>query len=281
MEPPFRTAGVVGWPVQQSRSPMLHGHWLARYGIPGAYVPLAVMPGRLPDALRGLPALGFAGCNVTVPHKQEAARLVDRLDAAAQRMAAVNLVVVEPDGSLVGRNTDGYGFREALRDADPALRLDRLPAAVIGAGGGARAVVGTLLDEGAPEIRLCNRNAARAEALAALFADARIRVVTWPEREEALAGCGLLVNTTKAGMIGEPPLALGLQHLPSTATVCDIVYNPLTPPLLAAARARGNTAVNGLGMLLHQARPAFQAWFGVLPDITPALRAAIEATLAA
>ena len=279
MSPPFRLAGVIGWPVFQSRSPLVHGAWLAQHGIAGAYLPLAVAPGGLPDALRGLRALGFAGANVTVPHKQEAARLVDRLDEAARRMDAVNLVVVEADGTLSGRNTDGYGFREALREAQPGLRLDGAPVCVIGAGGGARAVVGTLLDEGAPEIRVCNRNFARARELAALFGEPRVRVVEWHARHEALAGCGLLVNTTKAGMIGEPALNLDLRALPLDAVVCDIVYNPLEPPLLAAARARGNPAVNGLGMLLHQARPAFQAWFGVLPDVTPGLRTAVEATL--
>lgn len=230
MSAPFRLAGVIGWPVFQSRSPLVHGAWLAQHGIAGAYLPLAVAPGGLPDALRGLRALGFAGANVTVPHKQEAARLVDRLDDAARRMDAVNVVVVEPDGTLSGRNTDGYGFREALREAQPDLRLDRAPACVVGAGGGARAVVGTLLDAAAPEIRVCNRNPARARELAALFADARVRVVEWPARHAALAGCGLLVNTTKAGMIGEPPLDLDLRALPLAALVCDIVYNPLEPP---------------------------------------------------
>lgn len=275
---PFRVAGLIGWPVAQSRSPMLHGHWLAEHGIAGAYVPLPVAPGRLADALRGLVALGFAGANVTLPHKEEAARLVDRLDPVGRRMGAINLIVVEPDGTLSGTNKDGYGFVESLREGHPGWRGDTGPAVVLGAGGGARSVVVSLLDEGAPCVRLLNRTRARAEQLKAEFGGS-IQVLDWEDRNAALSGAALLVNTTNQGMTGQPPLDIVLDALPATAVVCDIVYNPLVPPLLAAARARGNPIVGGLGMLLHQARPAFQAWFGVLPAITPALRARIEATI--
>jgi shikimate dehydrogenase len=274
----FRVAGLIGWPVFQSRSPMLHEYWLRKYGIPGAYVPMPVQPGRLEAAVRGLAALGFAGCNVTLPHKQAAARLVDRIDPVAARMGAVNLIVVEQDLSLSGFNKDGYGFLESLRDGNPEWRGDAGPAVVLGAGGGSRSVVASLLDAGAPEIRLINRTRARAEAFAAEFGGP-IRVLDWTEREAALAGAALLVNTTSLGMTSHPPLDLRLDDLPRTALVCDIVYNPLMPPLLAAARARGNAVVGGLGMLLHQARPAFHAWFGVDPEITPELRASIEATI--
>ncbi|OJY65062.1 MAG: shikimate dehydrogenase [Rhodospirillales bacterium 70-18] len=274
----FRAAGLIGWPVFQSRSPKLHGYWLEKYAIPGAYVPMPVAPGRLEDALRGLVALGFAGCNVTLPHKEAAAKLVDRVDPAGRRMGAINLIVVEPDGSLSGYNKDGYGFIENLRDGKPGWRGDAGPAVVLGAGGGARSVVVSLLDEGAPEIRLLNRTRARAEQLAAEFGGP-VTVLDWERRHAALAGAALLVNTTNQGMVGQPPLDLALDALPTAALVCDIVYNPLETPLLAAARGRGNAVVNGLGMLLHQARPAFQAWFGVLPEITPELRAAIEATI--
>lgn len=276
--PPFRAAGVMGWPVAQSRSPKLHGYWLAKYGIPGAYIPLPVQPGRLEAALRGLVALGFAGCNVTIPHKEEAARIVDRLDPVGQRMGAINLIVVEPDGSLSGYNKDGYGFIENLRDGKPDWRGDAGPAVVLGAGGGARSVVVSLLDEGAPVVRLLNRTRARAEQLRAEFG-AKVEVLDWADRREALAGAALLVNTTNQGMTGQAPLDISLAALPTAALVCDIVYNPLTTPLLAAATARGNPLVGGLGMLLHQARPAFQAWFGVLPEITADLRASIEATI--
>lgn len=275
---PFRTAGLIGWPVAQSRSPMLHTYWLSKYAIPGAYLPLPVAPGRVEAALRGLVALGFSGCNVTIPHKQEAMRLVDRVDPAGRRMGAINLVVVEADGSLSGYNKDGYGFIENLRDAELGWRGGAGPAVVLGAGGGARSVVASLLDEGAPEIRLTNRTRARAEAIAAEFGGP-VRVLDWAERHAGLAGAALLVNTTNQGMVGLPALDLALDALPSAALVCDIVYNPLDTPLLLAARRRGNKVVNGLGMLLHQARPAFEAWFGVAPEITTELRATVEATI--
>ncbi|CAH2599741.1 Shikimate dehydrogenase (NADP(+)) [Rhodovastum atsumiense] len=275
---PFRAAGLIGWPVHQSRSPMLHQWWLRQYGIAGTYIPMPVRPGEVETALRGLAALGFAGCNVTLPHKEAAARAVDRVDAVGRRMGAINLVVVEADGSLSGYNKDGYGFLESLREAKADWRAESGPAVVLGAGGGARSVVVSLLDSGAPEVRLLNRTRARAEELAAAFGGA-VHVVDWDEREAALAGAALLVNTTKLGMIGEAPLDLRLDELPQSALVCDIVYNPLQTPLLAAARARGNPAVGGLGMLLHQARPAFEVWFGVAPEISPELRAAVEATI--
>ncbi len=274
-----RVAGLVGWPVAHSRSPMLHGYWLEKYRIPGAYVPMPVRPGQLAAALRGLSALGFAGCNVTVPHKEEAARLVDRLDPVGARMGAINLIVVEEDGSLSGANKDGFGFVAGLRDAAPDWRGGAGPALVLGAGGGARSVVVSLLDEGVPEVRVANRTRARARDLAAFVGDARVRVVDWADRRAALAGAALVVNTTTQGMVGEAALDLDLSALARAAVVIDIVYNPLETPLLAAARARGNAAVNGLGMLLNQARPAFEAWWGVLPEITPELRAAVEATV--
>jgi shikimate dehydrogenase len=225
-----------------------------------------------------LSALGFAGCNVTIPHKEEAFRLVDRTDALARRVGAVNLIVVQPDGSLSGSNTDGYGFIHNLRDVRPEWRGDAGPAVVLGAGGSARSVVAALLDEGAAEIRLVNSARGRTERLAAGFG-AAVRVLDWAARESALAGAALLVNTTSLGTVGQPALELRLDDLPRSALVCDSVYNPLETPLLAAARTRGNPTVNGLGMLLHQARPAFEAWFGVAPEITPELRAAVEAAI--
>ena len=274
----FKAAGLIGWPVFQSRSPALHRYWLDRHGIPGAYLPMPVQPGQLEAALRGLRALGFAGCNVTVPHKEEAARLVDRLDPVAQRMGAVNLVAVAADGSLSGFNTDGYGFIQNLRDGLAGWHGGAGPAMVLGAGGGARSAVASLLDEGAPEVRVANRTRARADALAAAFGP-RVHALDWADRHMALAGCALLVNTTTQGMVGQPALGLDLTALPPQALVCDIVYNPLDTPLLAEARARGNPVVNGLGMLLHQARPAFEAWWGVLPEVTLELRAVVEATI--
>ncbi len=274
----FGLAGVMGWPVAHSRSPKLHGHWLAEYGIPGAYVLLPVQPDRLEAAVRGLPALGFAGCNVTVPHKEAVMRLIDHVDPAARRIGAVNCLIVGADGSIAGRNNDGYGYLHSLLEAKPDWRADTGPAVVLGAGGGARAVVAALVDQGAPEVRLINRSPGRAEQLAADIGGP-IRALPWAERETALDGAALLVNTTTQGMVGQTPLEIRLDALPRTALVSDIVYIPLETPFLAAARARGNPTVNGLGMLLHQARPAFEAWFGVLPTVTPALRAAIEATI--
>lgn len=273
-----RIAGVMGWPVKHSRSPRLHGFWLRSHGIDGAYVPLAVRPDKLAVALRALPALGFAGVNLTVPHKEAGAALVDRVDEVAKRIGAVNTVVVEADGTLHGSNTDAYGFLASLRAAAPAWRPSAGPAVVLGAGGAARAVVVALLDAGVPELRVVNRTRARAEALAGSFGG-RISTCEWGGWRDALADAAVLVNTTSLGMTGQPPLAIDLQALPPRAVVNDIVYVPLETPLLAAARRRGNIAVDGLGMLLHQARPGFRAWFGTDPAVTPELRAYVGADL--
>ena len=274
---PFVLAGVMGWPVAHTRSPAIHNHWIARYGLKGAYVQLPVQPDRLEAAIRGLPALGFAGCNVTVPHKVSAMRLMDELHPAARRVAAINTIVVQPDGRLLGMNNDGAGYIQSLRDADPAWRGDAGPALVLGAGGAARAIVVALLDEGVPVLRITNRTLERAQALAEAFGD-RVKVVPWAERNEAMTGVSLLVNTTTQGMHGQAPLDVTLEVLPAAAMVSDAIYIPMETPLLAQARLRGHRTVNGLGMLLNQARPAFQSWFGVLPEITPELRAAIQAT---
>lgn len=276
-----RVAGVMGWPVGHSRSPRLHGHWLAQYGVDGAYVPMAVPPDRIGEALRALSALGFAGCNVTLPHKEAAFAAMDELDDTARRMGAVNTVVVLPDGRLRGANTDGFGFMENLRHGAPDWRADAGPAVVIGAGGAARAIIVALLDAGAPEVRLTNRTAPRAAALrdelASVGLAERVTVADWVSRETLTAEANLLVNTTTQGMTGQPALELELDGLPPSALVTDAVYTPLETPLLAAARTRGNRVVDGLGMLLHQARPGFKAWFGVEPEVTAELRAAVLA----
>lgn len=273
----FVLAGVMGWPVAHTRSPVIHNHWIATHGLKGAYVQLPVQPGRLEAAIRGLPALAFAGCNITVPHKVNAMQLMDALHPQAARIAAINTVVVQPDGRLLGVNNDGIGYIQSLRDANPAWRGDAGPALVLGAGGAARAIVVALLDEGVPELRITNRTLEKAQALKDAFGD-RVTVVPWAERNAAMAGVSLLVNTTTQGMHGQPALDVQLNDLPATAMVSDAIYIPLETPLLAAARQRGHQTVNGLGMLLNQARPAFQAWFGVLPEITPELRAAVQAT---
>lgn len=269
-----RVAGVMGWPVGHSRSPRLHGHWLAEHGIDGAYVPLPVPPERLGDAVRGLSALGLRGCNVTVPHKEAVIPLLDRIDATARATGAVNTIVVEADGTLSGSNSDVFGFWENLRDGVPDRHPPGTVAVVVGAGGAARAVAWALREAGVGEVRVVNRTDDRARRLAADIGGS-VRAVAWAEREAALDGAGLLVNTTTQGMEGQPPLDLRLDALPRTAVVNDIVYVPLTTPLLAEAGRRGNPVVDGLGMLLHQARPGFAAWFGAEPAVTPALRRAV------
>lgn len=275
-----KLAGVMGWPVAHSLSPALHGHWLDSLGIDGAYLPLAVAPENFAQVLAALPKMGFRGVNVTVPHKEAALAAVDETDALARRIGAVNTVVVCDDGKLTGTNTDGFGFLENLNAGAPEWDAGAGPAVVLGAGGAARAVAVALIDAGAPEIVLVNRTRERAEKIAADLGGP-LKVHDWDDRAAVLKDTNLLVNTTTLGMTGKAPLDLSLDTLPGTALVNDIVYAPLETDLLAAARARGNPAVDGLGMLLHQARPGFEAWFGAAPEVTPDLRARILDTLAA
>jgi len=267
----------MGWPVAHSLSPRLHGYWLGRYGIDGAYVPLAVDPAAFDAAVRGLAPLGFRGANVTVPHKEAAFAAMDSLSETAKRLRAVNTIVVA-DGRLHGDNTDGFGFLENLSAGAPGLDIRGRAVTVLGAGGAARAVVAALTDAGAEKVRIVNRTAARTDALAADLGGP-IAAFGWRDTAAALGGAALVVNTTSLGMAGQPPLELDLDHLPADAVVTDIVYSPLETPLLAAARARGNAVVDGLGMLLHQARPGFEAWFGRAPEVTPELRAHVLAEI--
>jgi shikimate dehydrogenase len=266
-----RVAGVFGWPVGHSKSPRLHGYWLDHYKIDGVYIPLPVEPENFIDALRALPRLGFAGANVTLPHKEAALAAVDRADPGARRIGAVNTIVVADDGSLDGSNTDGFGFLENLRQDAPGFEAASGPAVVLGAGGAARALIAALIDAGAPEIRVVNRTPERAEKLIEALGGP-CKMVPWDTRGAALDGAALLVNATRLGMTGQGPLDLSLDRLPPTALVNDIVYAPLETALLKAAKARGNKTVDGIGMLLHQARPGFRAWFGVDPAVTQALR---------
>ncbi len=274
----FLLAGVMGYPVMHSRSPMLHNYWFRTHGLAGAYAPLEIAPDGLERALRALPSLKFSGCNLTIPHKEAAFRIVDAVDDTARKIGAISCVVVRPDGSLFGSNYDWYGFAESLLEACPDWRADAGPAVVAGAGGAARAVVHALVARGAREVRLVNRTRARANAVAAAIGGP-VEVLAWEERHAALAGAALLVNTTSQGMVGNPALNLSLDALPPNAIVYDVVYIPGETPLLSAARARGHRVVNGLGMLLHQARPAWRDWFGVETQVTPDMRAMIEATI--
>ncbi len=277
-----KLAGVAGWPIGHSRSPRLHGFWLQKYGIDGAYVPLAIAPDDFETALMGLAAAGFRGINVTLPHKQRALELCDRVDATAARIGAVNTIVMTADG-LVGSNSDAFGFLENLRQGAPTWEAKNGSVVVLGAGGAARAVVVALLDAGVADVRLVNRTVERAEALVAdmqavaeIQADAgqraSLQAFPWDNHADALSDAGLLVNTTSLGMQGQAPLELELDALPVGAIVNDIVYTPLETPLLATAKGRGNPCVDGLGMLLHQARPGFEAWFGKLPEVDQELR---------
>lgn len=271
----FKRAGVMGWPVDHSLSPRVHGYWLRELGIAGEYVRIPVAPEAFTDKLRALKIDGFAGCNVTVPHKEAALTAVDEVHPMAKRIGAVNTVVVREDSSLYGFNTDGFGFMENLRAGHEDFDVSSGPAVVLGAGGAARAVVSALLDAGVPEVRLLNRTQERAEALAGDLAGVGMGTLTvepWTSRADALNGAALLVNTTTLGMRGKAPLDLDLSDLPRSAVVNDIVYVPLKTDLLVHAAARGNAVVDGLGMLLHQARPGFEAWFGALPEVTHDLR---------
>jgi shikimate dehydrogenase len=262
-----KIAGVIGWPVGHSRSPRLHGYWLDRYKVDGAYIPLPVSLDRFPEALAGLAAAGFRGVNVTVPHKEQAFEACSSLDEHARRIGAVNTIVFSEDG-IHGSNTDAFGFMQNIRhNADWRGGIS----VVLGAGGAARAICVALIDAGSTEIRLVNRTRSRAETLAKEFGPI-ISVYEWKDRSDTLLGASLLVNSTTLGMTGQDALKIGLDALPPNAIVNDIVYAPLETKLLARARARGNPVVDGLGMLLHQARPGFEAWFGVQPEVTDALR---------
>ncbi len=266
-----KIAGVIGWPVAHSLSPRLHGYWLQTLGIDGAYVPLPVAPENISDALRALPKLGFAGANVTVPHKEAALAAVDEVSEIANRIGAVNTLICKSDGTLYGDNTDAFGFIENLRAGAPSWRPDSGCALVLGAGGAARAVITALIDAGVTEISLSNRTLARAYDVAQ-YIGGNVAVVPWEARDTAAEGVTLLVNTTTLGMTGKAPLEMDIRVLADDAVVTDIVYAPLQTPLLASAHARGLTTVDGLGMLLHQARPGFEAWFGVRPEVTADLR---------
>jgi shikimate dehydrogenase len=276
-----KLAGVVGWPIAHSLSPKLHAHWLAELGIDGFYVPLAVQRedfARVVDALR---LAGFAGVNVTVPHKEAAFALAHSTDEAARAAGAANLLVFGKDGAIAARNTDSAGLQASLVEELGKDAIRGRDAVLLGAGGAARAAVLALDAMGAREIRIINRNAVRADAIAAALRPVTESFLSagtsWPA---AASGAALLVNATSAGMKGAEKLAIDLAPLPAAAAVCDLVYNPSETDLIKAAKGRGLRTVGGLGMLMHQAVPAFEAFFGQKPRVTPALRRELEAALA-
>jgi shikimate dehydrogenase len=274
-----KRACVIGWPVEHSRSPAIHRYWLDRYGIAGSYDKEAVPPEEIEAFLRALGARGYAGANVTLPHKETALAVADAADDAALAIGAANTLWLDGEGRLQASNTDAYGFMTHLAQEAPDWNLGKRPVVVLGAGGAARAILHGLIAGGASGILLANRSRNRAEALAKAFGS-KVAVVPWEDRGKALAGSGLLVNATSLGMTGKPPLAIDLSALRADATVADIVYSPLQTELLAAAKARGNRTVDGLGMLLHQAVPGFERWFGIRPEVTPELRALVAGSLA-
>ncbi len=274
----FLMAGVMGWPVMHSRSPLMHNHWFAQEKLKGVYVPLAIQPENLEAALRGLHALGFSGCNLTIPHKQNALRIVDEVDLIAQKMGAISCVAVQKDGRLVGTNNDAPGFIRNVKEFQPHWRADRGPIVVIGAGGGSRAVCQGLIMEGAQEIRLVNRSMERAQTVMSQLGGP-IQCHSWSDRNDLMQGAAMVVNTTSQGMIGQTALDVQLDKLPTDALVTDIVYTPMETPFLAQARRRGNPTLNGLGMLLHQGPLGWKAWFGIEPQVTPALRQLLEQSL--
>lgn len=266
-------AGVMGCPIGHSRSPLLHGTWLREYGIKGHYVPLHVEAADLERVLRAMPAMGFVGANVTIPHKEAVLALADQVTPMARAIGAANTLSFL-DGAIHADNTDGYGFLRNLQAGAPEWRPTDGPALILGAGGAARAVIVALADAGVTDIRLANRTRARAEGLAQQIA-APISVVEWEAWFDVAKEAALVVNTTSLGMTGQPALELADTPFNPLSVVADLVYTPLETGILQHARRFGCVAVDGLGMLLHQAVPGFERWFGRKPEVTEALRAAV------
>lgn len=267
-------AGVIGHPIAHSKSPQLHGYWLRRYGIKGHYIPMDIGHADLKDALAALPKLGFVGLNVTIPHKETVLQLADIVTDRAALIGAANTLIFRKDGRIYADNTDGSGFMANLRQNAPHWVPANGPAVVFGAGGAARAVIAALIEVGVPEIRLANRTRPRAEAIRADFG-AKLAVIDWVQAANMLEGAVTVINTTSLGMVGKPDFRVPLDALDKSALVSDLVYNPLQTQLLRDAKSRGCTTVDGLGMLLHQAAPGFERWFGQRPDVDDATRNAV------
>ena len=272
--PRIPLAAVIGSPIAHTRSPALHGYWLKRYGIKGFYIPMDVAQADLEQVLRMLPKMGFVGANVTIPHKEAVLHIADVITDRAALIGAANTLIFRKDGKIQADNTDGAGFIANLRQGAPHWVPSLGPAAVFGAGGAARAVIAALIEVGVPEIRLANRTRARADALRSDFG-AKINVYEWVQADAMIDGAATVVNTTSLGMTGKPDLVLPLGSLSSHALVTDLVYTPLKTQFLIEAEERGATIVDGLGMLLHQAAPGFERWFGQRPEVDEATRSAV------
>ena len=270
-------AGILGWPVTHSRSPLIHGYWFKMHNLEGSYEKLPASPEDFQDVVMGLMEAGYAGVNVTMPHKEAAYALADVVDPSASRLSAANLLVFKK-GEIHAANTDGYGFLQSLREGSEDTNIEKKwlsnPVALLGAGGASRAIIGALVDAGVPELRISNRTMEKVESLGFLCEETQTKMtaVPWSDRAAMLGGCGLLVNTTTLGMSGQPALDISLDKLPGFAAVVDIVYAPLQTSLLKVAAQKGLRTFDGLGMLLHQAVPSFYAWFGVTPEVTSELR---------
>lgn len=273
-KPAVPLAGVLGDPISHSRSPLLHGHWLATYGIQGHYVPLHVAEGNLATVIRALPKMGFVGANVTIPHKVSVMTMVDHISDRATLIGAANTLTVRADGKIMADNTDGYGFMANLAEKAPDWNPKSGPAVVLGAGGAARAVLVALADAGVPEILLSNRTKPKAEALKSEFGT-RIKVIDWVQAGNVIEDAKIIVNTTSLGMSGQPELRVPLDGLKPGTVVNDLVYTPLRTEFLKQAEKMGCVAVDGLGMLLHQAVPGFERWFGKTPIVDEELRRAV------
>ncbi|MEH6390361.1 MAG: shikimate dehydrogenase [Sulfitobacter sp.] len=271
--PKIPLAGVIGYPIAHSKSPKIHGHWLKTLGIQGAYIPMEVEPANLKDVILTLPKMGFVGANVTLPHKEAIMEIADFVTDRAALIGAVNTLIFRADGKIQGDNTDGYGFLENLKNGAPNWAPQAGPAAVLGAGGAARAVIASLLDAGVPEIMLSNRTRVRADRLKSVFGN-RVTVYDWVQAGNMLDHAALVVNTTSLGMIGKPELRVPFDGLSPDTVVTDLVYAPLKTKLLETAEELGCVTVDGLGMLLHQAVPGFERWFGTRPEVDRAARTA-------
>ncbi len=264
-------AGVIGWPIGHSKSPLIHNYWIKKHNVNGYYVPIGLRPENFESGVRSLRKLGFRGANVTIPYKETIFNMASSISDRAALIGAANTLVFGEDGSIRADNTDGIGFRENIRHYAPDWRASNGPALVLGAGGASRAIVSALLDDGAPEVRLANRTRHKAEILKDQFG-AKVTVVDWNKASDATDGAATIVNTTSLGMDGQPPLKIRLNAAPATALVTDIVYTPVMTELLQHAQEQNLRTVDGVGMLLHQAVPGFHAWFDIRPEVDSQLR---------